>query len=85
MESHRRSLAKALSWRVGGLVVTSGVAWALTGKIQFALTMGLVDSLVKVCAYYVHERVWNRLGFGRPVPADSELVRKGTVHVGDYR
>ena len=78
METHSRSLAKALSWRVTAWAITTLVAWTLTGRPGFALAVGLADSMVKIFAYYSHERLWNRVGFGRAaVAALSSSVSQG--------
>ena len=69
MDSHRRSIAKAVSWRVLALIITGSVAWAITGELHFAVYIGAVDSLIKLGMYYGHERVWNRISFGRPPAA----------------
>ena len=42
------------------------VAWVVTGQLEFAATIGVADALVKLGAYYLHERAWNRVGYGRP-------------------
>ena len=68
MESHRRSLAKALSWRFFAFVITFAVAYLITGKTQAAAEIGLADSLVKIVAYYAHERAWFRIPFGKEEP-----------------
>ncbi len=65
METHRRSISKALSWRVVALFITASVVWVVTGEFRFAATIGLVDTLIKLGVYYGHERLWNRLSFGR--------------------
>ena len=65
MESHIRSIAKAITWRTGGTIVTFLVAWLCTGQLQTAGLIGLVDTVVKVGAFYAHERLWNRIALGR--------------------
>ena len=65
MESHKRSIAKALSWRVMGAAFTATVVWVVTGKPGLAAAVGVVDTVIKLGAYYVHERVWNRIRFGQ--------------------
>jgi uncharacterized membrane protein len=72
-ETPRRSIAKALSWRVLAGLITSCVAWAMTGQMKFAAEIGLIDTLVKLLVYFVHERVWNRIGYGRVVAPDYEV------------
>ena len=73
MDSHRRSMAKAVTWRIGGLIVTGCVAWAITGELRFAAYIGAIDSLVKLGVYYAHERVWNGISFGRPKPPEYNI------------
>ena len=65
MESHTRSIIKALSWRFIATVVTFLVAWFLTGTVNVALKIGFLDTSIKLAAYYLHERAWIQLSFGR--------------------
>lgn len=64
-ESHARSIVKSLSYRFVGTVITFLVAWAISRDLSTATLIGLADSAAKVGAFYVHERVWNQIGFGR--------------------
>jgi uncharacterized membrane protein len=45
----------------------------ITGKVELALSIGLLDTAIKLGAYYTHERVWNKLSFGRARPTDYEI------------
>lgn len=73
MESKRRSLAKALSWRACALVITAAVGYVLSGgSVEFALTLGVADSVIKILAYYLHERAWINVRFGRLRPPEYE-------------
>ncbi len=73
MESHYRSIAKAITWRAGGTVVTFVVAWILTGSAALSVEIGLADTLVKLGAFYAHERVWNRVAFGKRRPPEYQI------------
>lgn len=73
MDSRRRSIAKTLSWRILALLITAGIAWGLTGDLWFATTIGLADTLTKLGLYYGHERVWNRISFGRAKPPKHQI------------
>ena len=73
MESHYRSIVKAITWRTGGTIVTFGVAWFLTGNIGFSVKMGMLDTMVKIGVFYFHERLWNRLNFGRTKPPEYQI------------
>jgi len=69
METHSRSMAKALSWRFVALVTTGLVAWHITGQIAFGVIIGFSDSIIKLGLYYFHERAWQKVTFGRLDPA----------------
>ncbi len=64
-ENHHRSLVKAISWRITGTVDTILISWLITGQVKWALSIGFVELFTKILLYYVHERVWNQLEFGK--------------------
>lgn len=72
-DTHARTIVKSLTWRIGGFAMTMGVAWAVTGKAETAASIGLLDTLVKLLAFYLHERAWFRIPFGRARPPDYEI------------
>ncbi len=65
MESHKRSILKAVTWRVLATLVTILVVYFVTKKVALALGVGFVDAAIKMFVYYAHERVWDRTRFGR--------------------
>lgn len=73
-ETRRRSLVKSLSWRVLATLITSGVAFAVTGQVAFAVEIGLLDTSIKFFTYYAHERTWVRIDYGKPKkPRDYQI------------
>jgi len=64
MESQTRTLAKTVSWRIFASLITSVVVWQVTGKPELGLSIATLDCLIKLVTYYIHERVWNAVGFG---------------------
>lgn len=73
-EKHYRSVVKALSWRATGTLDTIVVSYLVTGKFGLALSIGFVELFTKIGLYYVHERLWNRISFGRAKPGrDYEI------------
>jgi uncharacterized membrane protein len=74
MESTRRSLAKSLSWRLLATAITTSLVFALTGRGEFAATIGLADTLVKLFIYFGHERLWNRIPYGREQKQPEYLI-----------
>ena len=65
MTKKSRSIAKALTWRVIATSVTFSVAWILTGEIVIAAEIGVLDALIKMAAYYYHERFWLKVAYGK--------------------
>ena len=73
-DKHYRSLAKAVSWRMTGTVDTVLISYLITGRIRWALSIGFVELFTKVALYYVHERLWDKISFGRkPLPGDFQI------------
>ncbi len=69
MVERKRHLAKAVTYRILGSVGTTIVAYAATGDARIGASIGVLDSVVKIGFYYVHERIWHRIQWGvRPRP-----------------
>jgi len=73
VESHVRTITKAFSWRFIATLVTFSVAWLVTGKLTFAVEIGVADTLIKLGAYYFHERLWIRVRFGKLRKPEYEI------------
>ncbi len=73
MESHARTIAKALSWRFVATTITFTVAWCITRKLTFAAEIGIADTIIKLGAYYFHERLWIRIKFGKLIRPEYEI------------
>ncbi|WP_095090971.1 DUF2061 domain-containing protein [Mesorhizobium sophorae] len=69
MDTHSRSFAKALSWRVTGTIDTMIISLVVTGSIKLAATIGLTEVVTKSLLYYFHERAWLKIPYGRKTPA----------------
>lgn len=65
-ESHSRSILKAISWRTLGTLDTFAISWFLTGKIAMAGSIAGLEIVTKVAWYYLHERAWAAIKWGRP-------------------
>jgi uncharacterized membrane protein len=63
-ESHTRSAIKALSWRIVATTTTMLIAFALTGKVGMALSIGGIEFVLKFFIYYAHERAWQLIPRG---------------------
>ena len=73
METHARSIAKALTWRLCATSITFSVALLLLGDVSQAASIGIIDTIVKLAVFYFHERMWIRLSFGKLKPPDYQI------------
>ena len=65
IETHSRAIAKSISYRVFGSLITAVIIYFFVGRLDFAVAGGVADALAKIAAFYLHERVWNKIGFGK--------------------
>lgn len=64
-ESHARSIAKAFSWRIMGTFATALLVYIATRKLALSLAVGGIEFVSKIGLFWLHERVWDRLRFGK--------------------
>jgi len=64
-EKVKRSLAKTISWRIVGTLATIVISWLITGTLALAFSIGFIELVSKLVLYYYHERVWNKIKWGK--------------------
>jgi uncharacterized membrane protein len=65
VERHHRSLAKAVSWRFTGSIDTFIISFIITGRLSLAAPIALTEMVTKIFLYYLHERAWSFVRWGR--------------------
>ncbi|MFA6424755.1 MAG: DUF2061 domain-containing protein [Phycisphaerae bacterium] len=65
MESHLRAITKAVSYRIWGSLTTFLITLAISKELKLAIGIGIIDPFVKIFLFYAHERIWNKIKFGR--------------------
>jgi len=63
--SKLRSFMKALTWRILATVDTFLLSFIVTQELKWATSIALFEILTKAILYYLHERGWNKLNWGR--------------------
>lgn len=66
IEGLRRSGFKAASWRTLASLDTALLALLFTGHLLTAISIGGAEVATKLLLYVFHERVWDRIPYGRP-------------------
>lgn len=64
-ESRNRSIVKALSWRLIATLTTAALVYIFTKRWDFAAYVGGFEATLKLMFFYAHERIWNKLNYGR--------------------
>lgn len=63
--SQSRSLVKSFTWRIIAIITTFISIYIITGKIHFALQGTILTNFINFILYYWHERIWNKIQWGR--------------------
>jgi len=73
-EKNYRSIVKSISWRFTGTMDTTLISFLVTGNLKIAASIGLIEVFTKIILYYFHERLWNKIKFGKTsVPPEYNI------------
>lgn len=61
----KRSLAKSITWRIIAVISTFLIGYFMTGSLSFATSLAIISNLINFVLYYIHERVWLQVKWGR--------------------
>ena len=64
-ETNKRSIVKGLSWRVLATTTTICIVYFFFDRLDLAIAAGMIETVLKVALYWLHERVWFRIRWGR--------------------
>lgn len=65
IDSNTRSIVKTISWRLTGSGATFLIAYLMTGNFALAGTIGVIQLISNTVLYYFHERIWNKIHWGK--------------------
>ena len=73
-ETSIRSIIKGFTWRLVATFSTILIAYMITGETKVALQIGGIEFVAKIAVYYLHERIWLRIPFGKKnIPESLEF------------
>ncbi|MBI5003669.1 DUF2061 domain-containing protein [Candidatus Kaiserbacteria bacterium] len=64
-ETHVRTLAKTVIWRIIATCVSVGIVYSFTGLLRQSVEISLTGAVIGMVTYYLHERFWNAIQWGR--------------------
>jgi adenylylsulfate kinase len=65
IDGRKRSLVKSVTFRVIVVAADLVVVYAFTHQIETTVAVTIVTNISSTLLYYGHERVWNRIRWGR--------------------
>jgi uncharacterized membrane protein len=64
IEDNKRSIVKALTYRIWQSANTFLISLVITGKLDMATAIVSVEVIIKIFIYFLHERIWNKIRWG---------------------
>lgn len=64
-DTNIRSIVKGISWRVIAAVITMTIVFIFFGRLDLAIATGLIETVFKLSLYWMHERMWIKIRWGR--------------------
>lgn len=64
-EQHKRSFVKSITFRAIVIMSDLIIVTAVTHRYDFAIGVVLATNLGSTLLYYLHERVWAKIAWGR--------------------
>ena len=65
MDTRIRSWVKSIVWRLVGIVILAAISYWITGNWKQMTIITTLFHSIRVVLYYYHERLWERINWGR--------------------
>jgi uncharacterized membrane protein len=76
-QSHKRHIAKTITWRIVGTIDTILLSWIISGNPLTGLKIGFAEVVTKMLLYYFHERAWFKINLSK----DGEVLESRKRHI----
>jgi adenylylsulfate kinase len=63
-ETNKRSIVKGITWRVVA-TTTITIVYFFFDRLDLAIAAGMIETVLKVGLYWIHERAWFKVKWGR--------------------
>lgn len=64
-EHYKRSLTKALTFRILALIADFVIISKITGRNDVAFGIMIISNFSSTILYFLHERIWNNVSWGK--------------------
>jgi len=76
-QSHKRHIAKTITWRIVGTIDTIILSWIISGNPLTGLKIGFAEVVTKMLLYYFHERAWFKINLSK----DGQVLESRKRHI----
>jgi len=80
LETRTRAWVKSVVWRILGIFILGAISWIVTHSWKEMTIITIIFHCVRVILYYFHERIWEKISWGRikhplsSLPVNKELM-----------
>lgn len=64
-DTTRRTVVKTISWRIAGSASTFGISYLILSNLTVSITIAVIQLTLNTLLYYIHERIWNKVNWGK--------------------
>ncbi|MGM0441730.1 MAG: DUF2061 domain-containing protein [Elusimicrobiota bacterium] len=65
METKKRSIAKAVTWRIMAIFTLGITSYIVTGNLKDVGILTLFYTVIQSIMYFVHERMWQKIKWAK--------------------
>jgi len=65
VSSYERSFLKGFSWELISFLIVAGAIYIFYGNLKSSLILSFVLTLIKIPFYFLHERIWKKIKWGK--------------------
>ena len=66
LDNRRRSLVKSITYRIIAFIVLMIITWYVTANLAQTTFISVTFQTIQLILYYIHERVWEKIVWGKP-------------------
>jgi len=85
MDTKKRSWLKAITWRLIGIFLLGTISYLITGNWKEMSAITLLFHGIQTVLYYYHERMWERVSWGRVKHPLAEIPVSRPLNPEDLR
>lgn len=64
-ETNKRSVVKGITWRVIATTTTVIIVYVFFGRLDLAIAAGAIETVLKIGLFWMHERAWFKIRWGK--------------------